>query len=257
MIPKKIHYCWLGGAKKPELAEKCIASWEKICPDYEIIEWNESNLDISSFPLYTRQAYEAKKWGFVPDYIRCWLVYTYGGIYLDTDVEVIKNFDDLLDKPAFLGFEGANVNLGSGFGAEAGNPLLLAIMKDYEERPFIKPDGSLDLTPSPALNSEVLKQHGVALNNKYQEIPGVAAIYPAEYFCPIDYYTGELKATENTYSIHHYMASWMSKKQRKADIKKGKIWKNGDLKKDYADVKAERGVFYASLWYLKQKLKGR
>ena len=121
MIPKKIHYCWLGGAKKPKLAKKCIKSWKKYCPDYEIIEWNESNLDISSFPLYTRQAYEKKKWGFVPDYIRCWLVYNYGGIYLDTDVELIKNLDDLLKNPSFFGFESEkSVALGLAFGGEAG-----------------------------------------------------------------------------------------------------------------------------------------
>ena len=257
MIPKKIHYCWLGDAKKPELAEKCIASWKKFCPDYEIIEWNESNLDISSFPLYTRQAYEAKKWGFVPDYIRLWLVYKYGGIYFDTDVEVVKSFDDLLDKPAFFGFESNNVGLGIGFGGESGNPLLLAMMQDYENRAFVNPDGSLDLTPSPAINSETLKRYGVALNNTYQEIPGVAIFYPKEYFCPADYYTGEVQMTENTYSIHRYMASWMSKSQQRVDAKKRKAWQNRNLKKDYADVKAERGAFYAALWYFKQKLRGR
>lgn len=259
MIPKKLHYCWFGGGQKPELAEQCIASWKRFCPDYEIIEWNETNLDLESFPAYVKEAYAAKKWGFVPDYIRIWIVYTYGGIYLDTDVEMIKPFDTLLLHPAFFGFESDKcVNLGHSFGAEAGNPLLLELMQDYEKKHFLLPDGSLDLTPSPQINTEIFKRHGLLLGGKtYQEIEKLAVVYPIEYFCPIDYYSGELKVTKNTYSIHHYMASWQSKKQKRIDRKKGKLWKEGDPKKDYLAVKEEKGTLYALLWSIKRSLTGK
>lgn len=258
MIPKKLHYCWFGGGKKPELAEKCIASWKRFCPDYEIVEWNETNLDMDSFPAYVKEAYATKKWGFVPDYIRLWLVYTYGGIYLDTDVEIVKSPDPLLSHPAFFGFEdGGCVALGLSFGAEPGNTILLEMMQDYEARHFLKPDGSFDTTPSPQINTVIFKRHGIVLNNTYQELKGLAVIYPTEYFCPLGYYSGELKVTKNTYSIHHYMASWQSKKQKKLDRKKGKLWKEGDPKKDYLAVKAEKGTFYALLWSIKRKLTGK
>ena len=196
-----------------------------------------------------------KKWGFVPDYIRIWLVYTYGGIYLDTDVEIIRSPDPLLSHPAYFGFESDKyINLGHSFGAEAGNPFLLELMQDYEGRHFLKPDGSFDITPSPQINTEIFKRRGILCNNTYQEIPGLAVIYPTEYFCPLGYYTGKLVVTKNTYSIHHYMASWQTKKQKRIDRKKGELWQKGDPKKDYLAIKAEKGALYAALWYLKRKL---
>ena len=131
MIPKIIHYCWFGRNPKPELAVKCIKSWKKRCPDYEIIEWNEDNFDISSCPLYVRQAYEAKKWAFVSDYVRLKVVYDEGGVYLDTDVELKKGLDALLAYDAYFGFEdGTHVNTGLGFGAVKGAPILKEMMQD-------------------------------------------------------------------------------------------------------------------------------
>ena len=256
MIPKKIHYCWLGGGKKPPLAEKCIKSWKKYCPDYEIIEWNETNLDMESFPLYTRQAYERKVWGFVPDYIRLWIVYNYGGIYLDTDVELIKSPDALLGKPAYFGFEdGGCVALGLMFGAQAGNPILEEMMEDYENRSFIKEDGSIDTTAAPDLNTIVFERHGIIKNNTYQEIPGIAVIYPTEYFCPLGYYTGVLKKTKNTYSIHHFMASWQTDEQKKIHDKRVKSRNRQGQKNDFNMVKKDKGFFYATVWALVQRFK--
>ena len=252
MIPKKIHYCWLGGGKKPKLAEKCIKSWKKYCPGYEIIEWNESNLDISSFPLYTRQAYEKKKWGFVPDYIRLWLIYNYGGIYLDTDVELIKKPDDLLEHPAFFGFEDSGfVALGLMFGGEAGNRLIKEMMDDYLNRSFIKEDGSLDLTASPYINTKIFEKHGLVCDNSFQKIDALAVVFPTEYFCPLGYYSGKLQITDNTYSIHHFMASWQTEEQKQTRGSRIKERKKRGKKNDFLTVKEEKGLLYAVLFMIK------
>ena len=211
MIPKKIHYCWFGGAEKSKLAKKCIKSWKKKCPDYEIIEWNENNYDVTKIP-YIKEAYDAKKWGFVTDYIRLDIIYNYGGLYFDTDVEVVKPFDFLLQYNGFAGFEGEQyVNTGQGFGAEKGNSVIKALMDSYEDIHFLKPDGTYDLTPCPISNSKVLEELGFAMNGKYQEVDGFVLL-PTDYLCPINFFTDNvLRKTDNTISIHHYAASWFSK----------------------------------------------
>lgn len=213
MIPKIIHYCWFGRGEKPELAVKCIESWKKYCPDYQIIEWNEDNIDLSKTPLYTQQAYEAKKWAFATDYVRLWAVYNYGGIYLDTDVEMLKPIDDLLELTGFIGFEThKNVNTGLGFGAEKENSIIKTLMDSYNLKSFAKKDGSLDLTPGPILNTDVLVSQGLKLNNKMQTT-GNVTILPCDYLCPQNIYTGKTKITKNTYTIHHYAASWVDNKK--------------------------------------------
>jgi hypothetical protein len=207
-IPKIIHYCWFGGNEKPALAEKCIKSWKKYCPDYKIIEWNEENYDISASPLYVRQAYEAKKWAFVTDYVRLDVVCRHGGIYLDTDVEVIKSLDPLLNHDCFIGRQpGFQVNTGAGFGCIAEHLVIKIMLDDYKDIPFFKENGKMDLLTCPHRNSTWLFQHGMELANTYQEIAG-CAIYPIEFFSPLDAYTRQLSKTSNTYSIHHCDASW-------------------------------------------------
>lgn len=225
-IPKIIHYCWLGGNPKPESVLKCIGSWKKYCPDYEIREWNESNLDIS-MNEYTRQAYEAKAWGFVPDYLRLWIVYTHGGIYLDTDVQIIRSFDPLLKEKGFAGFEDdEHVALGLGFGAEAGNPMLKKQMEIYEGLSFRNEDGSYNKTPSPQYSTQVLKELGLRLNDgSVQYIDGFAC-YPPEYFCPKSFQTGMLKLTKNTFSIHQFDASWYSEEEQE---QKKKYWRDAQI----------------------------
>ena len=253
MIPKKIHYCWFGGNPLPELAKKCLKSWRKYCPDYQIIEWNESNYDISAAPLYVRQAYEAQKWEFVTDYVRLQVVYENGGVYFDTDVELVRSPEDLLQYAAFFGFEDeTQVNTGLGFGAELHAPVLAEMMEDYQDLVFFKSDGSFDQTPCPVRNTEALVRHGLDCSNTKQILEGNIAIFPKEYFCPLDYYYGILEKTRNTVSIHHFAASWYSEKEQKAyrekvrarkrEIRREKL-RNGPkraLRKLIGDMRYER-----------------
>lgn len=219
-IPKVIHYCWFGGNPLPTSATKCIESWKKYCPDYEIIQWNERNYDLASAPLYVRQAYEAKKWAFVTDYIRLEIVYQHGGIYLDTDVEVIRSLDPLLRHDCFIGRQpGFQVNTGSGFGAVKGHPLLKIMLDDYQDIPFIKENGEMDLWTCPHRNSQWLFEHGLRYDDSYQELAG-AAIYPIEYFSPKDAYTRVISKTKNTYSIHHCDGSWNPNETKQVHAKR-------------------------------------
>ena len=209
-IPKVIHYCWFGNGKMPAISEKCIKSWKKYCPDYEIICWNEENFDLTQ-NRYMKEAYEAGKWAFVSDYARLKVIYDHGGIYLDTDVELRKPLDPLLENGGFMGFdEKGIVATGLGFGAEAGNEIVGAFLKDYDDLPFVLPDGSFDLTPCPDRNTAVLEHLGMDLKTHDQVFMGMRFL-PREYLCPMDYYTGKKTITQNTYSIHHYCASWTSK----------------------------------------------
>jgi len=214
MIPKIIHYCWFGKGVMPERDRQCIDSWKKKCPDYEIILWNEDNYDLSKND-YMKQAYQCQKWGFVPDYARLDIIYNYGGIYLDTDVEIIKSFDELLNNKGFAGFEEDRfVALGLGFGAEKGNLLIKELMDQYNGRVFIREDGSLDTTSSPLLSTIVFQKQGFVMNGKEQNVNGFV-LYPTDVFCPMNYKTGKLTITENTRSIHWYNASWFTEVQKK------------------------------------------
>lgn len=210
MIPKVIHYCWFGRGEKPALAKKCIASWKKYCPDYEIVEWNEDNFDIAQYP-YAKYCYENQKWAFLSDFARLIVVYENGGIYFDTDVEVIRSFDELLKQEAFFGFESSSdVNTGLGFGAVAKHKTVRAMIQEYEAlRTDI--DGKYPLQACPALNTAALTSMGLEKNGKYQHVEG-AVILPITYFNPYDDPTGRLLKTEHTYSIHWYAKSWLDKK---------------------------------------------
>lgn len=213
MIPKVINYCWFGGNPIPEKDRKCIESWKKFCPDYKIVEWNESNYDLTQ-NKYMAEAYKERKWGFVPDYARFDIIYRNGGFYLDTDVELIKPLDSLLETDGYMGFEGKQwVNGGIGFGAVAGNKTIKMLRDMYNDKSFYNEDGSLNLTPSPYYITEKLEKIGLKRNNKYQ-IVGDLAIYPTDYFAAKDYDTGRLHITDNTISIHQYNASWRTPKQK-------------------------------------------
>ena len=215
MIPRVIHYCWFGGNPLPELAKKCIESWKKYCPDYEIIEWNESNYDINKC-AYMKEAYQSRKWAFVSDYARLDIIYHHGGIYLDTDVEIIRSIDGFLENRAFMGFESENyVAPGLIIGGEKGNEELESIMHWYETHHFLKESGEMDLTPTPAIVSGVLEEKGLRKEQSIQLLNGSLTIYPKDYFCPMDYYTGEIILTDNTASIHHYTATWLPPRRKK------------------------------------------
>lgn len=211
LIPKKIHYCWFGESAFSELEKRCVASWHRICPDYEIIRWDESNYDVSKIK-YMKEAYETKKWGFVPDYARLDIIYQNGGIYLDTDVEVIRPFDELLNLEGFAGFESKSLcALGLGFGAKAGHRMLRVFMDSYRNRPFKKESGGLDMTASPFIQTEVLEKMGLRLNNQLQQINQMV-ILPAECLSPDNNMIPHI--TENTFSLHHFAGSWTTNKNR-------------------------------------------
>lgn len=210
MIPRIIHYCWFGRNEKPKLAKKCIASWRRYCPDYEIIEWNEDNFDISRHP-YLRWCYEQQKWTFLSDFARLVILAEHGGIYLDTDVEVIRSLDDLLGFDAFYGFETDQfINTGQGFGCTANHPTVEAMKKVYEDFKLDE-NGDYPVAACPQYNTQALLPYGLILNGQRQTVLG-AEILPADYLNPYDDPTGRLIKTENTYSIHWYGKSWMSKK---------------------------------------------
>lgn len=214
MIPKVIHYCWFGGNPLPNIAVKCINSWKKYFPDYEIIEWNESNFDLFSCD-YCREAYDAKKWAFVSDYARFKILYEHGGVYFDTDVEVIKSMDDIIQKGAFIGRERiANafpVNAGLGLAAEPKMPIIKEIVEHYEQAHFEQVE-KMETVVEKVTN--ILRKYGLSNEQKYEIIEGMQ-IYPSDYFCPYDYNVGELNITDNSRSIHWYDASWFDNKMKK------------------------------------------
>ncbi len=213
MIPKVIHFCWFGGGPLTELSERCIASWRKYCPDYEIRRWDETNVDLSSVD-YMREAYEEKAWAFVSDVARLQIVYEQGGIYLDTDVELVRPLDDFLQYCAFAGIQtDKTIALGLGFGAEAGHPLIGELLSAYRDRHFRRADGTLDRTAAPAVQHPVFEKNGFNGQDAKQTILG-AEIYPTEYFCPMSFITAIVTLTDNTYSIHHFAASWCTENER-------------------------------------------
>ena len=209
-IPKKIHYCWFGGAPLPRSVKKCIASWKKFCPDYEIVRWDEHNFDLSE-NLYAKQAYQAKKWAFVSDYYRLKVVYEQGGIYLDTDVELLKSLDELTQKyDGFVGYEAEDtVATGLGFGAAKGNRFVKAMLEDYEGISFFTEEGGYDLTPCPQRNTQTLLRMGLTPKEKNQVLDNVCFLEESV-LCPINFFTGKKNITERTVSVHHYDASWCS-----------------------------------------------
>lgn len=229
MIPKTIHYCWFGGKEEPQDVKRCIASWKKFCPDYKIQRWDESNYDITRCK-YMEDAYNARKWAFVSDFARLDVVYRYGGLYMDTDVEMLRSFDDLLTEEMFCGFESRDpvqiehtkeieksVNLGLGFGAEAGHPYLKDMIEFYEKLNFYNADGKMNLVSCPYYQTQILMKHGLIANNETQRLKHCIA-YSPEYFCPKSNITDRmLYPLDRSYSIHHFTISW-------ADPHDKKVW---------------------------------
>ena len=213
MIPKVIHYCWFGGNELPELAMKCIDSWKKFCPDYEIKQWNEKNYDLDS-SRYIKEAYKNKKWAFVSDYARLDIIYNNGGIYLDTDVELVRNIDSLLQYKLFCGFESRKyVAFGLGFGSKKEHHILKEMMDEYDKTDFLNYDGTLNLLPSPAYQTNVLLKHGLVCDGRTQHHDDYS-VFSQEYFAPINA-IGFGNITKNTYSIHQYAATWYDEEQKK------------------------------------------
>ena len=216
MIPHVIHYCWFGRGEKPKLALKCIESWRKFFPDYEIKEWNEDNFDVNIIP-YTAQAYERRKYAFVSDYARFWILYHHGGLYFDTDVEVIRSMDDIVAQGPFMGIEVNStrddetpaVAPGLGLGAEPGMSIYNAVLDHYATQHFVDSNGKQNEGTVVSHNTQVLAANGLRATNELQQVAGVW-IYPQDYFNPYRYTVDRLEITERTRSIHWYGASWIS-----------------------------------------------
>ena len=215
MIDKVIHYCWFGGNQKSDLINRCIESWKKYCPDYQIIEWNESNFDVNMFD-YTRQAYKEKKYAFVSDVARLYVVYNYGGIYLDTDIELKDSLDNFLGYDGWFNWESnLFIATGLGFGAQKGNKLVKDMLEDYKDKKFYKKNGSIDLTPCPKINTLSLLKY-----NKMIKRDGTTQIYDNVIFCDEKVYNPKL--------INHHAASWCEKKD---EILMNKIYKDRCIKR--------------------------
>lgn len=221
IIPKKIHYCWFGKSEMPEKFKRNVETWKENCPDYEIIRWDESTYDIAK-NQYMYQAYQAKRWGFVPDYARLDIVYTYGGVYLDTDVELLRSIDELLKAEFFCGFESEKyIALGLGFGARAGNKILEEMLQTYEKLEFVKEDGALNLIASPFYQTEVMERFGLKRNGCTQMNDRFLAL-SSEYLSPINE-VGIGRPTPYSYSIHQYAATWFDEEQQE---KKNRLMNN-------------------------------
>lgn len=226
IIPKTIHYCWFSGKPIPDKLQKCIDSWKRYCPDYEIIRWDENNYDIHQVP-YMEQAYACRKWGFIPDIARLDLLYRYGGIYLDTDVELLRSLDELLYQPAFCGVEKWGiVNFGGCSGARAGNPVIKAILDFRKDEPFLRKDGSLNQTTCGYYETPPLVKRGLQVNGTTQIIAdGMMTVYSSDFFHPFDYISGETRLTQNTFSIHHFSGTWLGEGAAEERIKTQKRYK--------------------------------
>lgn len=216
MIPKIIHYCWFGGNVLPKEYEKYIDSWKSNCPDYQIQRWDESNFDINCCK-YVREAYEAKKWAFVADYVRFYVLYEYGGIYFDTDVELLRPIDELLIMGNFMGTEyshdGLVVNPGLGLGARPHLEFYKEMLSMYESISFYDKDRTYNMKTVVDYTTGMLTKHGKLLADRIVNICDIN-IFPVEYFCPMDSFTGEINITDKTYSIHHYSGSWLDKENK-------------------------------------------
>lgn len=211
MIKKVIHYCWFGDSAKPESVLKCINSWKKYCPDYEIIEWNENNFDINCCD-YVKEAYENKKYAFVSDFCRVYVLMNYGGVYLDTDVELIKNIDKFLKYSFCMCFQDDEY-LNTGFIiSKKNNKIIKDILDYYYSTKFVIND-KLNMTSNPVIFTKILSKYKLIINNTNQ-ITDYFAIFSNDYFCPMDYKTKVLKKTNNTYAIHWFDGSWLSTKTK-------------------------------------------
>lgn len=216
MIPHIIHYCWFGRAPLPADAQKCIDSWRRHMPDYKIVQWDEDNFDVNIIP-YTEQAYKAANFAFVSDYARIWILYHHGGLYFDTDVEIIKPIDDIVATGAFMGYEiepcnkkniNFAINPGLGIAATAGMDIYRQILDYYQNLDFYDATGNINRMAIVRITTHILNKNGIEAHNGIQTVAGIT-VYPPQYFNPLDSITGKLNITDQTRSIHWYTQSWI------------------------------------------------
>lgn len=213
-IPKKIHYCWFGRGEKPANISNYISGWKEKLPDYEIIEWNGDNFDIEGSCAYVREAYNAHKYAFVSDYVRIKALYEQGGVYLDTDIDVVKNFDEHLDEGSIVtGFESERSLLTAFIAAEPGNEIIKEFLDSYNNRKFLNEDGSMDLTVINEGFSKLLEKNGINLSEDiYQETESGIKVYPTEVFCGFDVKNWHAAITDKTCTVHYMNSSWVGGK---------------------------------------------
>lgn len=211
-IPKIIHFCWVSDEPYPEDIKRCMDSWAKKLPDYQIKHWNSNNFDINNWK-YAAQALSKKKYAFVSDIVRLYALYTDGGVYLDSDIEVLKSFDNLLDAKAFTGFESYGRIAAWIMASEKGNPLIKEILDFYRDKDFIDANGNTDLTPNTVLLTKILKKHGMKTMDKIQYLDYIT-IYPERFFCPLNPWTNEINITNDTYCIHYFKGAWAPPEDR-------------------------------------------
>ena len=224
MIPKIIHYCWFGRGEMPKLMKKCLKSWKKYCPDWQIIRWDEDRFDIDS-TLWTKQAYDAKKYAFVADYVRIKALSEQGGVYLDTDQELIKPLEPFLAHRCFVGFmDKTNISAGV-IGAEPAHPMMRRMLGYYQDRPFLKEDGTVDNKPNTNWMTDILLEQGLRLDDSFQQV-GDVAVYPQTYFCPTSCVSIEDCSGPDTVALHHWAMTWRTEKAKKdfARVKRHQRW---------------------------------
>ena len=221
MIPKVIHYCWFGGKPLPEDIRRYMMTWRKVLPDYKIVRWSEKNFDISTAPDYVKEAYEAKKYAFVADYVRVKELADHGGVYFDTDIEAVKDFSQYLEgKCVVLGFESERLLTTAFIACKKHDPFISEFEQSYHTRHFVMDNGELDLTNINDVLSEFAETKGLDLDrDEYQELPGGIAVYPKDYFAAWDVHNWHPKTTERTCTVHHMASSWIE--VSKADKLKG------------------------------------
>ena len=221
-IPKIIHYCWFGPNEIPQMEQKCIRSWTEKMPNYKIMFWSEDTFDVNSIP-FTKQAYEHKKYAFVSDYVRMYALYNYGGIYFDTDVEVVKELSPFMEDEEFIGFENKTM-VGTGIiGAQKETKLFKEMLEHYEEYEFVDENGNIDTTTNVQVLTKILESKGFEKENKEQMVDGIH-IYERDIFCPKKMDDGTFRTTDRTVTIHRFAASWLTERERKRGV--NKFWRN-------------------------------
>ena len=221
-IEKIIHYCWFGPNATPDMEQQCIASWKQILPEYQIMFWNEQNFDINSVD-YIREAYNNKKYAFVSDYVRMYALYHFGGIYFDTDVEVLKPLDDFLNDAAFIGFENRTM-VGTGIiGAEKNSVLFQRMLDYYNAHHFIDENGNIDTTTNVQIISKLLREYGFEPKNSEQQLACIH-IYERDIFCPKKMEDGTFAVTNRSVTIHRFAGSWLTEREKKRGT--NLIWRN-------------------------------
>jgi len=219
-IPKIIHFTWMSDDEhatlinRPALINRCLRSWRKYCPDYQIIHWDRNRFDINSL-LFTQQAFERRQWAFIADVHRLYALYHYGGIYLDSDVELLKTLDPLLDNKVFMGFEDDHLLSSGVLGSERGHPWIKLLLDHYTQMPFVNPDGSLNNTPNTFIVTRLAHEYlNLQAGGAHQVLRQGVRVYPREWFSPKEVHTGEIHASGDTYAIHHFTGSWLPRSVR-------------------------------------------